>query len=101
MLGDATKMNESETPAQKSSTMPVMKYVMWACCAVMLLPIAAFVMAGGLAGGLTSGLYVFAPLLLCAGAHVVMHRMMGKSCHGTASENGDAPVHAGQNVAAE
>lgn len=98
-------MNEPEPSAQKSSTMPVMKYAMWACCAVMLLPIAAFVMAGGFAGGLTSGLYIFAPLLLCVGAHVVMHRMKGKSCHGTASENGaqtdDAPPHAGQKVAAE
>ena len=85
--------------------MPVMKYAMWACCAVMLLPIAAFVMTGGLAGGLTSGLYVFAPLLLCVAAHLIMHQMMGKSCHGTASENGaqsdDAPVRAGQKVAAE
>jgi len=98
-------MNEHEPPAQKSSSMPVMKYAMWACCAVMLLPIAAFVMAGGLAGGLTSGLYAFAPLLLCVGAHVMMHRMMGKSCHGAASEKDEkadiAPVHAGQNVAAE
>lgn len=99
------KMNETEASAEQSSTMPVMKYAMWACCAVMLLPIAAFVMAGGLAGGLTAGLYVFAPLLLCVGAHVVMHRIMGKSCHGTASESSgqtdDAPAHAAQKIAAE
>jgi hypothetical protein len=105
MLGEATKMNEHEPSAQKSSIMPVMKYAMWACCAVMLLPIAAFMIAGGLAGGLTSGLYVFAPLLLCVGAHVVMHRMMGKACHGATSEKDEkadiAPVYAGQNVAAE
>lgn len=98
-------MNEPEIPARTSSTMPVMKYAMWACCAVMLLPIAAFVMAGGLAGGSSSWLYVISPLLLCAGAHVIMHRMMGKSCHGTASENGaqtdDAPAHAGQKGAVE
>lgn len=98
-------MYEPEPSAQKSSSMPVMKYAMWACCAVMLLPIAAFMMAGGLAGGLSSGLYVFAPLLLCVGAHVVMHKMTGKSCHGTTSgknEKADiAPVHAGQNATAE
>jgi len=82
-----------------------MKYAMWACCAAMLLPIAVFVMAGGLSAGLFSGLYAFAPLLLCVGAHVIMHRMMGKSCHGAASEEDepadDTPVQAGQKVAAE
>ncbi|WP_243405184.1 MULTISPECIES: DUF2933 domain-containing protein [Paracoccaceae] len=95
-------MNESETPVEKSSTMPVMKYAMWACCAVMLLPIAAFVMAGGLAGGLTSGLYVFAPLLLCVAAHLIMHRMMGKSCHDTKSERtDDVAIQVDQKVAAD
>ena len=99
------KMNEPEPPVEKSRTLPVIKYAMWACCAVMLLPIAAFVMAGGLSDGLSSGLYVFAPLFLCLGAHVIMHRMMGKSCHETASEKDEkadvAPLHAGQNLAAE
>ncbi|RKF12309.1 DUF2933 domain-containing protein [Roseovarius spongiae] len=82
--------------------MPVMKYAMWACCTVMLLPIAAFVMAGGLAGGLSSGLYVFAPLLLCVGAHLIMHRMMGKSCHDTKSERtDDVAIQVDQKTAAD
>jgi hypothetical protein len=39
----------------------LMHYGMMACCIVMLLPVA--------------------PLLLCVGAHLVMHKFMGKSCH--------------------
>lgn len=59
----------------------LMKYGMWACCAVMLLPIIAFLVAGR-ASGVSDNLITFAPLLLCVGAHLVMHRSMGKSCHG-------------------
>ncbi|WP_234992373.1 DUF2933 domain-containing protein [Roseisalinus antarcticus] len=58
-----------------------MKLGMLACCAVMLLPLGAFLLAGGTLGGLASNLGLLAPLALCLGAHVVMHRMMGKSCH--------------------
>lgn len=63
----------------------LMKYGMWACCAVMLLPIIAFLVAGR-ALGLTGSLITFAPLLLCVVAHLAMHRFMGKSCHRKASD---------------
>ena len=58
-----------------------MKLGMMACCAVMLVPLGALLVAGGTLGGLTSNLGLLAPLALCLGAHVVMHRMMGRSCH--------------------
>ena len=58
----------------------LMKYAMWACCAVMLVLVVGFLVAGGTAGGLTQKFVAFSPLLLCVAAHLVMHRMMGKSC---------------------
>ena len=58
-----------------------MKLGMLACCAVMLVPLGGFLLAGGTLGGLASNLGLLAPLALCLGAHVVMHRMMGRSCH--------------------
>ncbi len=59
----------------------LMHYGMMVCCAVMLLPIAGFLVAGGSLSGLWSNAVVFAPLLLCVGAHLVLHKVMGKSCH--------------------
>ncbi|MDA5095771.1 DUF2933 domain-containing protein [Aliiroseovarius sp. KMU-50] len=47
----------------------------------MLLPIAVYFLAGGTIGEGGTGLSAFAPLLLCVGAHFLMHRVMGKSCH--------------------
>jgi hypothetical protein len=47
----------------------------------MLLPVAAFLIGGGTIAGLWSNASVFAPIALCVGAHVVMFKMMGKSCH--------------------
>ncbi len=58
------------------------KYGMWACCAIMLIPVAGFFLAGGAGAGMSQTLTAFAPLILCVGAHLVMHKMMGKSCHG-------------------
>ena len=55
------------------------------CCAVMLIPVAGFFVAGGTLAGLTSNLAVFAPIALCIGVHVAMFAVMGKSCHGEKS----------------
>jgi hypothetical protein len=69
-----------------------MKFGMMACCAVMLVPLGAFLLAGGTLGGLASNLGLLVPLALCLGAHVVMHRMMGRSCHdGTADTRQEDP----------
>ncbi len=57
------------------------------CCAVMLIPVAGFFIAGGTLAGLTSNLAVFAPIALCIGVHVAMFAVMGKSCHGEKKSN--------------
>ena len=63
-----------------------MHYGMMACCAVMLLPVVAFFLTGGSIAGLWTNLGLFAPIALCVGVHVLMFKMMGKSCHGSKSE---------------
>jgi hypothetical protein len=63
-----------------------MHYGMMACCAVMLLPVAVFFLAGGSIAGLWSNVALFAPIALCVGVHVLMFKMMGKSCNGAKSE---------------
>ena len=64
----------------------LMKYGMWACCAVMFLAVAGYFLAGGADGGLTGKIAAFVPLLLCVGAHFVMFKMLGKSCHGASDD---------------
>ncbi|MDF0596884.1 DUF2933 domain-containing protein [Psychromarinibacter halotolerans] len=53
----------------------------------MLIPVGVFFVAGNNVSGLWAKAGIFAPLILCAGGHVVMHRMMGKSCHGGGVED--------------
>lgn len=74
---------ENLKPGAKSANTRVMKIGMWVCGGAMLVPVAGFVVADGSAGGLRQNLGAFAPLALCLGMHVAMHRFMGKSCHGT------------------
>tara|TARA_R100001369_G_scaffold50588_2_gene77303 strand:- start:1498 stop:1878 length:381 start_codon:yes stop_codon:yes gene_type:complete len=94
---------EDKKAAQPGSE-KLMKYGMWACCAVMILPIIAF-LAAGRVSGVSSSLITFAPLLLCVGVHLVMHRYMGKSCHGKSrvdDNKHEAPEdRAGTRIAAE
>jgi hypothetical protein len=67
----------------KSSHTKLMHYGMMACCAVMLLSIAGYIVTGGTIEGWLSNSAIFLPLLFCLGAHVVMHKVMGKSYHQT------------------
>ncbi len=64
------------------------------CCAVMLIPVAGFFVAGGTLAGLTSNLGVFAPIALCIGVHVAMFALMGKSCHGEKKPKKNAKLDA-------
>lgn len=70
-----------ENKPSKSGQAKLMKYGMIACCSIMLLPVAGFFIAGGTIGGLWSNSAAFLPILICVGAHFVMHKVMGKSCH--------------------
>ncbi|WP_430449656.1 DUF2933 domain-containing protein [Rhodophyticola sp.] len=56
----------------------------------MIIPIAAFFIAGGTVSGVTENLAVFAPLLLCVGAHLLLHRFIGGLCHGHGSKRDEA-----------
>lgn len=53
------------------------------CCVAMVA--AVFVIAGS--GVETSLFSLLVPLAVCIGMHVVMHKFMGKSCHGSEKEN--------------
>ena len=48
----------------------------------MLAPVALYFAAGGLSGDIANNAIILAPLVVCIGAHFLMHRLMGKSCHG-------------------
>ena len=61
-------------------------YGMMACCAFMLLPIAVFFISGSSIAGLWNNVALFAPIALCVGVHVLMFKMVGKSCHVAKSE---------------
>lgn len=69
----------------------LMHWGMMACCAVMLLPIAAYFFSGGSILGAFNNIGAFAPLLLCVGAHLVLHRFMGKSCHNEETDVDETP----------
>ena len=59
----------------------LMRWGMMACYVVMLLPIGGYFIAGGTISGVWANFGAFTPLLLCVGAHLVVHKFMGKSCH--------------------
>ncbi len=59
-----------------------MRYGMLACCVVMLLPVGGYFLGGGTLSGLLDNLLLLVPLLACVGMHFVLHRLMGRSCHG-------------------
>ena len=77
---------ENAKPGNKAANARVMKIGMWLCCAAMLVPIAGLVVASAAGGGWGQNLGAFAPVALCAGMHVAMHRFMGRSCHGARDE---------------
>lgn len=74
---------QSTQKAGKSSGFGLMHAGMAICCAVMLLPIGAFFLAGGTIAGLFTNLGLFAPIALCIGVHVAMFAVLGRSCHGS------------------
>ncbi|MCW9033527.1 MAG: DUF2933 domain-containing protein [Alphaproteobacteria bacterium] len=51
--------------------------MMLICCAAMAVGFFAIIGRGG------STLSALAPLAICVGAHLIMHKVMGKSCHGS------------------
>jgi hypothetical protein len=86
MLSENQMPEETAASPQSDTSGKVMKWGMAVCCSVMLIPVAAFLIGGGTIAGLWSNASVFAPIALCVGAHVLMFKMMGKSCHAPAKK---------------
>jgi hypothetical protein len=72
-------MDDQETSPKSNNRL--MQRGMLVCCAAMLLPIAAYSLAGGSLLGSWGNIGVSALLLACVGAHFAMHKSAGKTCH--------------------
>ncbi|MBO9422985.1 hypothetical protein J7481_25995 [Labrenzia sp. R4_2] len=60
---------------------------MLACCAAMVAGTAVVIASAPAGQSLGETLLLAAPVLGCLGMHFVMHRFMGKSCHGAESKH--------------
>ena len=58
---------------------------MVACCAIMLVPVGGYLLSGA-PGGPGALLGSLLPLALCLGAHALMFKMLGTSCHPKSKE---------------
>lgn len=76
-------MQDPKTPFAR-----IMKLGMMLCCALMLVPAIWFLLAGGTLAGLAANWPLFLPLVLCAGAHLLMHGATGRACHGHGHDHG-------------
>jgi len=65
------------------------------CCAVVLIPVAGFFVAGRTVAGLGSSPVVFALTALCIFMHGAMFAFTGKSCHGTSGKPTEDTVFGG------
>lgn len=82
----------NDVQKETTGSSKLMHYGMMVCCAVMLAPATVFFLAGGTIAGMWSNLGLFAPIALCIGAHVLMFKMMGKSCHSSEKKLDQDPV---------
>jgi len=66
----------------------MMRFAMLICCAVMVAPLAILVISGDAIG--SNGMLSLAiPMAICVGAHLLMHRLMGASCHDSSKVRSD------------
>ena len=68
-----------KTAAQKEKQLG--KWVMWACCTIMLPPLVGYLIVAQTSITSAGLINAALPLGFCVGMHLVMHKMMGKSCH--------------------
>lgn len=54
---------------------------MWVCCGLMVIGLAIVFLAAPSDEPITTTLWSLTPLLACLGMHLLMHRLMGRSCH--------------------
>lgn len=60
---------------------------MWLCCVAMLLPAAVYLVTVRMGANLAEMAVTVAPLAVCLGVHLVLHRLMGSSCHAGRAQN--------------
>lgn len=91
---EATSHTDNATGHRSAGKM--MHYAMLICCAVMIAPLAVLLLSGD-AVSASSIMSLAVPMAICVGAHFLMHRFMGASCHGSSdekpAEQATAPVH--------
>lgn len=78
-------------PAAKSATEKSgHSLFMLACCVGMAAAFGFLVFTAPAGQGWGTTIYASLPLLGCVGAHLLMYKFMGRSCHGSKSERTDA-----------
>lgn len=89
MVGQNEGSEVSDTSTGQKPGNRFARLGMAACCIIMMVPIALVLLGGASIGAVFSNAGLILPLVLCLGMHFVMHRMMGRSCHGKVEEADD------------
>lgn len=71
-MGDKTKT---------ATTDRVIHAGMLICCGIMVAPLVLFLLNGGAVTDILGNIGLLLPLVVCLGAHFLVHRFMGVSCH--------------------
>lgn len=64
----------------------VFHWLMMACCVAMVAGVGLIILAAPEGQPLTQVLWAASPLLACLGMHLVMHKLIGMSCHSNKSK---------------
>lgn len=59
---------------------------MLACCVVMLAPLAYLSFSGSALALNSASFSTMAPIVICIGLHVVVHKFMGRNCRGSTKQ---------------
>ncbi len=81
-----------------STTDRVIHAGMLICCGIMVAPLVLFLLNGGAVADILGNVGVLLPLVVCLGAHFLMHRFMGVSCHKEKEADSADDEYAGSDV---
>jgi hypothetical protein len=84
---DAVKTGSTHN--QKPDLKKIGNWIMVACCVPMVIGAGILLWAMGPDATWSNRISTLAPLALCFGAHFVMHKLIGRSCHNTQNVNKD------------
>lgn len=74
----------TDKPAEHSS---VFHWFMMVCCVAMIAGVGLIILAAPKDQPLTQVLWAASPMLACLGLHLVMHKLVGMSCHSGKSKH--------------